>query len=129
MRKHLHNEVDSLAQQVEHIPFKDGVLGSSPKRITETRDSSEPLVFLFPHNIFYYLELLSSLGCSIATLFPMKGFEVGRRILPRRLAQCIDDEWDYDYHHTSDDKYAIPHCLAAYSDLTGRNEAEDERQQ
>ena len=25
---------DSLAQQVEHIPFKDGVLGSSPKRIT-----------------------------------------------------------------------------------------------
>ena len=27
-------EVDSLAQQVEHIPFKDGVLGSSPKRIT-----------------------------------------------------------------------------------------------
>ena len=27
---------DSLAQQVEHIPFKDGVLGSSPRRITET---------------------------------------------------------------------------------------------
>ena len=25
---------DSLAQQVEHIPFKDGVLGSSPRRIT-----------------------------------------------------------------------------------------------
>ena len=25
---------DSLAQQVEHIPFKDGVLGSSPKWIT-----------------------------------------------------------------------------------------------
>ena len=30
-------KVDSLAQQVEHIPFKDGVLGSSPRRITETR--------------------------------------------------------------------------------------------
>ena len=27
-------KVDSLAQQVEHIPFKDGVLGSSPRRIT-----------------------------------------------------------------------------------------------
>ena len=26
---------DSLAQQVEHIPFKDGVLGSNPRRITE----------------------------------------------------------------------------------------------
>ena len=26
---------DPLAQQVEHIPFKDGVLGSNPKRITE----------------------------------------------------------------------------------------------
>ena len=25
---------DSLAQQVEHIPFKDGVLGSSPRWIT-----------------------------------------------------------------------------------------------
>ena len=25
---------DSLAQQVEHIPFKDGVVGSSPTRIT-----------------------------------------------------------------------------------------------
>ena len=29
------NKVDSLAQQVEHIPFKDGVLGSSPRRITK----------------------------------------------------------------------------------------------
>ena len=25
---------DSLAQQVEHIPFKDGVVGSNPTRIT-----------------------------------------------------------------------------------------------
>jgi hypothetical protein len=30
------NKNDSLAQQVEHIPFKDGVLGSNPKRITFT---------------------------------------------------------------------------------------------
>ena len=27
-------QVDSLAQPVEHIPFKDGVLGSNPRRIT-----------------------------------------------------------------------------------------------
>ena len=26
---------DSLAQLVEHIPFKDGVLGSNPRRITK----------------------------------------------------------------------------------------------
>ena len=28
---------DSLAQQVEHIPFKDGVLGSNPRRITRRK--------------------------------------------------------------------------------------------
>ena len=28
-------QIDSLAQLVEHIPFKDGVLGSNPRRITE----------------------------------------------------------------------------------------------
>ena len=27
--------VDYVAQQVEHIPFKDGVLGSSPSVVTE----------------------------------------------------------------------------------------------
>ena len=32
---HTFAPLDSLAQQVEHIPFKDGVLGSSPRRITE----------------------------------------------------------------------------------------------
>ncbi len=31
---------DSVAQQVEHIPFKDGVLGSSPSWVT-TRNVSE----------------------------------------------------------------------------------------
>ena len=30
-------EVDSVAQQVEHIPFKDGVLGSSPSWITNLK--------------------------------------------------------------------------------------------
>ena len=32
--KYRNVSVDSLAQQVEHIPFKDGVLGSNPRRIT-----------------------------------------------------------------------------------------------
>ena len=45
--KALAQEVDSLAQQVEHIPFKDGVLGSSPKRITGREDSEESSLFLF----------------------------------------------------------------------------------
>lgn len=26
----LQSQIDSVAQQVEHIPFKDGVLGSNP---------------------------------------------------------------------------------------------------
>ena len=33
------SQVDLLAQLVEHIPFKDGVLGSSPKQITKKRRS------------------------------------------------------------------------------------------
>ena len=27
-------KVDLLAQQVEHLPFKEGVLGSSPRQVT-----------------------------------------------------------------------------------------------
>ncbi len=37
IRKLIAIEGDSLAQQVEHIPFKDGVLGSSPRRITKAK--------------------------------------------------------------------------------------------
>ena len=36
---------DSLAQQVEHNTFNVGVLGSSPKRITERRDLKKSLSF------------------------------------------------------------------------------------
>ena len=36
----------SLAQLVEHIPFKDGVLGSSPKRATNTKAVVFQLPFL-----------------------------------------------------------------------------------
>ena len=53
-------EVDSLAQQVEHIPFKDGVLGSSPKRITERERSSFGLLsFYLRHS--YMKKLLVSM--------------------------------------------------------------------
>ena len=30
-------EDDSVAQQVEHIPFKDGVLGSNPSWVTKLK--------------------------------------------------------------------------------------------
>ena len=43
--------VESVAQQVEHIPFKDGVLGSSPSWFTERR--AHALLFLcYPITIF-----------------------------------------------------------------------------
>ena len=43
---------DSLAQLVEHIPFKDGVVGSNPTRITTKTASTTArgLSFLFPPN-------------------------------------------------------------------------------
>ena len=42
-------KAESLAQQVEHIPFKDGVLGSSPRRITPKKVFiSEDLFFFKP---------------------------------------------------------------------------------
>ncbi len=33
---------ESVAQQVEHIPFKDGVLGSSPSWFTKNKDPTKP---------------------------------------------------------------------------------------
>ena len=41
----IYHKVDSLAQQVEHNTFNVGVLGSSPKRITERRDLKKSLSF------------------------------------------------------------------------------------
>ena len=34
LTKRHYNKDDSVAQQVEHIPFKDGVLGSNPSWVT-----------------------------------------------------------------------------------------------
>ena len=45
-------EDDSLAQQVEHIPFKDGVLGSNPRRITSV---STRKIFFTPTGAFQFV--------------------------------------------------------------------------
>ena len=45
-------EHESVAQQVEHIPFKDGVLGSSPSWFTERRVSALFFVFCSPFSFF-----------------------------------------------------------------------------
>ena len=47
VKKHQKHD-ESVAQQVEHIPFKDGVLGSSPSWFTKQRDS----LLCFFTNIF-----------------------------------------------------------------------------
>ena len=39
-------KAESLAQQVEHIPFKDGVLGSNPRRFTKRKGPCQNSVFL-----------------------------------------------------------------------------------
>ena len=39
--------IESVAQQLEHIPFKDGVLGSSPSWFTRKRVSTLFFVCLF----------------------------------------------------------------------------------
>ena len=46
---------ESVAQQVEHIPFKDGVLGSSPSWFTERELR---LSFLFFYSFFSLLQIL-----------------------------------------------------------------------
>ncbi len=60
--------IDSLAQQVEHIPFKDGVLGSSPRRITGVQMNKKAKAF---HSwtdpqwkaFFRVFSFMSSLSC------------------------------------------------------------------
>ena len=42
---------ESVAQQVEHIPFKDGVLGSSPSWFTEQRAIAA--LFCIPATLIY----------------------------------------------------------------------------
>ena len=48
---------ESVAQQVEHIPFKDGVLGSSPSWFTEREFRLSFLFSVLSHSLssFYFL--------------------------------------------------------------------------
>ena len=53
--------MDSLAQQVEHNTFNVGVLGSSPRRITQTNKKNKKIpdnqqlsgIFIFSDTAFY----------------------------------------------------------------------------
>ncbi len=45
-RKHEVKHGESVAQQVEHIPFKDGVLGSSPSWFTEEKNGRSSLFYI-----------------------------------------------------------------------------------
>ena len=64
---------DSLAQLVEHIPFKDGVLGSSPRRITWYKQHKMKIhtfssVYLFYFQLFAYMFMAATrLLCGIAS--------------------------------------------------------------
>ena len=44
--KQRNHKDDSVAQQVEHIPFKDGVLGSSPSWVTISAAEDSSAAFL-----------------------------------------------------------------------------------
>ena len=58
---------DSLAQQVEHIPFKDGVVGSNPTRITKKIADILSAIFL----LLAYV-CMEDTGC-IVNLFNIYG--------------------------------------------------------
>ena len=51
---------ESVAQQVEHIPFKDGVLGSSPSWFTESSSLAALFVFCVPTLPFIIVRYLQS---------------------------------------------------------------------
>ena len=49
LHPHSSKEYDSIAQLVEHITFNDGVLGSSPSRVTKGCSHSEQPFLLLGH--------------------------------------------------------------------------------
>ena len=59
---------ESVAQQVEHIPFKDGVLGSSPSWFTERRASA--LFFVFCSPFLFFQIARYNFACKITTKNP-----------------------------------------------------------
>ena len=56
--------IESVAQQVEHIPFKDGVLGSSPSWFT--RREFRLSFFYFYVLIFFFF---NQFACKVTTFF------------------------------------------------------------
>jgi hypothetical protein len=52
---------DSVAQLVEHIPFKDGVLGSRPSWVTEGRGEAYVSPFLAFKHLFNHVHGIYSL--------------------------------------------------------------------
>ena len=75
---------ESVAQQVEHIPFKDGVLGSSPSWFTEREFRLSflfsppsffpflfPSLFLHSHSPFSFFQIMPcNFACKITTKNP-----------------------------------------------------------
>ena len=63
---------ESVAQQVEHIPFKDGVLGSSPSWFTSSETS---LLFFVPspwYLVTWYLDRFFNFFAKIRYFFGMR---------------------------------------------------------
>ena len=66
---------ESVAQQVEHIPFKDGVLGSSPSWFTERESWLSfcflPFLFSHSHSPFSFFQIAPcNFACKITTKNP-----------------------------------------------------------
>ena len=59
----------------------------------------------------------------------MERFKSSRFILPRRLPHSIDDKRSRYHHDTTNHQNGIPHGIATDSNLSGRDEAENESQQ
>jgi putative endonuclease len=53
-------KLDSVAQLVEHIPFKDGVLGSIPSWITKWKEDTKLIPLFLSRLIMYILYILYS---------------------------------------------------------------------
>ena len=66
LKKGIKND-ESVAQQVEHIPFKDGVLGSSPSWFTERRVSA----LFFVHFSFFQIARLQFCAAKLLLFFDM----------------------------------------------------------
>ena len=60
---------ESVAQQVEHIPFKDGVLGSSPSWFTESSSLAALFCFLCSNSSLHYITIFTIRPGTTITFF------------------------------------------------------------